>query len=358
MKYFHQQVLELIRNKRRFVWTTVIRSSGSTPQKPGSSAIFDGDKLLAGTIGGGMMEADAGTLARELLDKGRSNLIHFDLDSEPDRDGAICGGNADVLMDADPALHTETLEALASSIQHGKRGVLVTLIGKETEQSRKIERYWAEGENTDMLPDHISVLTGEGLRNQSAAITPTEPQVVKLPGQATSPFELAFIEYVVPMPHLVIAGAGHIGKALSHLGKLLDFEVTVVDDRSEYASPENLPDADHVVVEDIGKFMDGLLVGPDTYVVIATRGHVQDGEALRPMIGSEAAYVGMIGSRHKVATMKKQFLDEGWASVEQWETIHSPVGLPIRSKSVQEIAISIAAQLITVRNNKSEKHGK
>ncbi len=358
MKYFHQQALELIRKNRRFVWTTVIRSSGSTPQKPGSSAIFGEDGLLAGTIGGGIMEADSGILAGELLDKGRSNLIHFDLDSEPDRDGAICGGNADVLMDAEPALHTAALEALAASIQHGQGGMLISLIGKETEHTRKIERYWLEGENRNMLPDHISLLIGEAFRIQSPATPRPFTEVVKLPEQGTSPFELAFMEYVAPLPHLVIAGAGHIGKALSHLGKLLDFEVTVVDDRPEYASPENLPDADHVVVKDIGKFMEGLLRGPDTYVVIATRGHVQDGEALRPLIGSEVAYVGMIGSRHKVATMKKQFLDERWATVEQWETIHSPVGLSIGSKSVQEIAISIAAQLITIRNKKSDKHGK
>jgi xanthine dehydrogenase accessory factor len=358
MNDFHQEVLELIRKKRRIVWTTVIHSSGSTPQKAGSSAIFDKNGLLSGTVGGGIMEADTGTLAKGLLNNGLSNIYHFDLDSKPERDGAICGGNADILIDADPSRHTQALEALESSLHRRKEGMLITMIGKETKNRRKIERYWLEGKDPGKLAVNIRELIGETLQIHAPTIARTAPEVVKLPEHATSSFELAFIEYVTPLPQLVIAGAGHIGKALSHLGSLLDFEVTVVDDRSEFANSTDLPDADHVVVEDIGTFMEGFLPGPDAYFVIVTRGHLQDGEALRPLIGSDAAYVGMIGSRHKVATLKRQFLHKGWATTEEWEHIYAPVGLPIGSKSVQEIAISIAAQIISVRNDKSEKHGK
>jgi xanthine dehydrogenase accessory factor len=113
-----------------------------------------------------------------------------------------------------------------------------------------------------------------------------------------------------------------------------------------------------VVVDDIGHFMKGVNPDSNTYCVIVTRGHIQDGQALKPLIGSDAAYVGMIGSKHKVATMKYQFLNEGWATPDQWEVLHTPIGVPIGSKTVQEIAVSIAAQLIAVRSKKTEKHGK
>ncbi|MEN8230951.1 MAG: XdhC family protein, partial [Bacteroidota bacterium] len=148
----------------------------------------------------------------------------------------------------------------------------------------------------------------------------------------------------------------HVGKALAHMGRLLDFNITVIDDRKEYANRENIPDADHLIVQDIGTAMSELSSGPDTYIVIVTRGHDHDAEALKPCIGSDSAYVGMIGSSHKVGIMKKRFMTEGWATPEQWSRIHTPIGLAIGSKSVQEIAVSIAAQLVSVRHLKNRNN--
>jgi xanthine dehydrogenase accessory factor len=93
-----------------------------------------------------------------------------------------------------------------------------------------------------------------------------------------------------------------------------------------------------------------------SYIVIVTRGHRQDAEALKPCFGSGAAYIGMIGSAAKVATMKQKFISEGWATEEQWDQVHTPIGLAIGSKSVQEIAVSIAAQLVQVRNSKIKNY--
>jgi xanthine dehydrogenase accessory factor len=89
----------------------------------------------------------------------------------------------------------------------------------------------------------------------------------------------------------------------------------------------------------------------DTFIVIVTHGHKDDAGALRACIDSEAGYIGMIGSKNKVHLMRESFIQNGWASAEQWNRIHSPVGLEIQSKSVQEIAVSIAAQLVLFRNN-------
>jgi xanthine dehydrogenase accessory factor len=131
---------------------------------------------------------------------------------------------------------------------------------------------------------------------------------------------------------------------------MLEYEVIVIDDRSEFANTRNLPDADKIVVNDIGTTLKSLNKHNDTYIVIVTRGHKDDAEALKACIGSGAGYIGMIGSRNKVATMRREFIDNGWATEAQFDLIHAPIGLDIKSKTVQEIAVSIAAEIIQVRN--------
>jgi xanthine dehydrogenase accessory factor len=171
-----------------------------------------------------------------------------------------------------------------------------------------------------------------------------------IPGE--EPSSLFFLEPIFPPAHLVIAGAGHIGKALAHLGNRLDFEITVIDDRPEYANTENIPDADHILVKDIGEAMKEIKKGVNTYVVIVTRGHKDDAAALKSCIGTDLAYIGMIGSKNKIASMRMNFIEKGWATGNDWDQIHAPVGLDIKSQTVEEIAVSIAAQLIRVRNSK------
>ena len=99
------------------------------------------------------------------------------------------------------------------------------------------------------------------------------------------PSSVFFLEAIFPPAHLVIAGAGHIGKALAHLADMLDFEVTVIDDRHEYANSENIPEADHIIVNDIGEALSRLEKNRNTYVVIVTRGHKDDANALHACIG-------------------------------------------------------------------------
>ena len=160
---------------------------------------------------------------------------------------------------------------------------------------------------------------------------------------------ILFLKVLFLCHSLIIAGAGHVGKALSHLGKLLDFEVTVWDDRQDYTNKENLPDADILLSGNLESSLGKIKAGPDTFIVIVTRGHQKDAEVLKLFINSGAGYIGMIGSRKKVAQVHDLSLKEGWATKAQWEKIHAPVGLKIDAETVQEIAVSIAAQLIQAR---------
>ena len=105
-------------------------------------------------------------------------------------------------------------------------------------------------------------------------------------------------------------------------------------------------------MKDIGKAVSELASGRDTYIVIVTRGHRDDAAALRSCIGTDCTYTGMIGSRRKIAAMKEEFLSKGWATPLQWERIYAPVGLEIKSQTVEEIAVSITAQLIMVMNSR------
>jgi xanthine dehydrogenase accessory factor len=159
---------------------------------------------------------------------------------------------------------------------------------------------------------------------------------------------LVYIEPVIPEPHLVILGAGHVGKALSKVARFSGFEVTVVDDREKYANRDNIPDANKTVVIDFEKVLSKVSVDKNTYIVIATRGHNHDLDALRVALGTEARYIGLLGSKRKKALLFKTLKEEGFAQ-RDIDRVITPVGLSIGSVTPEEIAISIMAQIIKYR---------
>ncbi len=334
------------------VLATVTGSTGSTPRKPGSSALFLGGRLIAGSVGGGVVENRTMEFARTCSEGGESVLLQFSLDSATsEHEEAVCGGTITILVDSNPRAHTTAFTEMEESIRAGQSGVLVTKVIPWNETQVMIKRCWTTG--TGDIP--ISCSSGEDLQKEVRALLETGNRAgyreinVPVPGEKHS--STIFLEPVFPLPRLVIAGAGHIGKAVAHQGRLLDFEVTVIDDRSEYANHANLPDADNIIVRDIGEAMREFPKDKDTFIVIVTRGHGHDAEALKPCIGSSAAYVGMMGSRVKVAKMRDEFISKGWATEEQWRKIFTPVGVAIHSETIEEIAVSIAAQLVKVRRS-------
>lgn len=356
MNSIRHKILEQVRIGSDVVLATVVRTSGSTPQKPGSSALFSEDGLIAGTVGGGALEGEVQQIASSVLISGVSNHYYFNLDTDQGGEGAICGGEAVVLIDANPGKHLITLEDMEKSLSQRKEGYLLTTVSRERDGGRTINRNWVTHDNLNSLPLDFTPEFKDKINNVFSDTAGNDFTELDIPSELETLHHMAFLEPLKPLPHLVIVGGGHVGKALAHLGRLLDFETTVIDDRPEFANGDNIPDADHFIVDEIGKSVSGLKKDPETYVVIVTRGHNHDAEALIPCIGSEAAYVGMIGSSHKVGVMKTRFLIDGLATPEQWSQIHTPIGLPIGSKTVQEIAISIAAQLVSIRDLKKKEN--
>jgi len=354
MKNIYFLIAETAAAKPGLVLATVTATSGSTPQKPGSSALILDGRLIAGTVGGGIVEGRILDYARNCSGGCESALLRFSLDketSEPEE--AVCGGTLTILVDSSPMAHLAAFTEMKQSIRSGQPGVLITKVIPWNDSSVMIKRCWTTGSGEIPISCNTGVDLLKEVSDMLRAGSSAGYREIEVPVAGEKQPAKVFLEPLFPLPRLVIAGAGHIGRAVSHQGRLLGFEVTVIDDREEFAHPGNLPDADNIIVNDIGETMKEITKDNNTFIVIVTRGHGHDADALRPCIGSPAAYVGMMGSRVKVAKIHEEFITKGWATEEQWKRIHTPIGLALGSQTVEEIAVSIAAQLVMVRRIKN-----
>jgi xanthine dehydrogenase accessory factor len=357
MRNIYAQLINFLDKKKPLALATIIETKGSTPQVAGATAIFSAGGLEEGTLGGGLLEADSQKKSVKALKNKESRFCQFSLNAEiSSAEEAICGGEVKILIDANPEEHRDCFRSLSRSLAERQPGVLATFINKISEDRASLLRYWIEGreksradlgKHAEFFLEEVKEVLAEG----KPFLLKIKEKIFEKEGEGT----LLFLEPVFPLPHLVIAGAGHIGQALAHLGSLLSFEVTVIDDRAEFANKERLPDADRIIVARFKKAFKNFPVTPETYLVIVTRGHSHDATVLRQCIASEAVYIGMIGSARKIRMMRKKFLDEGWATSAQFNRVHAPIGLPIQSKTVEEIAVSIASQLVLVRSQAQEK---
>jgi len=157
-----------------------------------------------------------------------------------------------------------------------------------------------------------------------------------------------YIEPVFADPRLVILGAGHVGKALAKLARFAGFQVTVADDRAQFANRDSIPDAHELVVSEFPEVFARVPVDRGTYLVIATRGHNHDLDAVRAALRSEAGYIGLLGSRRKKGILINSLRAAGFPE-DDIRRVIIPVGLPIGSVTPEEIAVSIMAQIIQHR---------
>jgi xanthine dehydrogenase accessory factor len=157
-----------------------------------------------------------------------------------------------------------------------------------------------------------------------------------------------FIDVINPHPTVLIVGAGHVGRSIAVLSRFLGFRTVVLDDRAEFANAERLPRADEIIVGDIVEELARFDVNPQTHIVIVTRGHEHDRDALRQVVSSPAVYIGMIGSQRKVKMVFDDLRASGIAE-EALAAVHAPVGLDIHAETPEEIALSIMAEIVMVR---------
>lgn len=160
-----------------------------------------------------------------------------------------------------------------------------------------------------------------------------------------------YIEPIEPSPELYVIGAGHVGFHLANLAHEVGFKVRVVDDREKFANRERFPHAEDVITEDIPQWIARTALPPHAYVVIVTRGHTNDLDALRALAPRELRYLGLIGSRAKVARIYDELRAHDMPA-ESLKNVHAPIGLDIGAVTPQEIAVSILAELIAVKHGK------
>jgi len=262
------------------------------------------------------------------------------------------------------AMKISFMEDITREVRDGGRGVLCLLIEQEGSTPRREGAYmWVRPgggidgtlgggpmehacvkEAMDMLAENAEVRVKEF--NLGAGLSGKCPEGAVCGGRSR-----VYFETLTPDEEIFIFGAGHVGKALARSADAAGFRVTVWDERAEYANAENIPWGKTLScpMEDLfDSEKHAGLFGPGTYVVVVTRGHELDAEAMRLLEGRGAAYIGVIGSRAKIAFVDKQLRERG-VSAEYLASIHRPVGLPIRAETPEEIAISILAEIIAVK---------
>ncbi len=161
------------------------------------------------------------------------------------------------------------------------------------------------------------------------------------------------IEPIMTSPALYIFGGGHISFFISKIGKMLGFKIIVIDDRPEFANPDRFPEADETIAQDLTDVFPRIKVNKSSYIVIVTRGHLQDEQVLEWAVKTKAGYIGMIGSKKKNRTVFSRLESRG-VTTGLLEAVHAPIGLEIQAETPEEIAVSILAEIISVRRRKKD----
>lgn len=335
MKEIHQRYLQLrqaLQNGQDAILATVLQSAGSTPRGAGAKMLVCGD-VVYGTIGGGAAEYAARLYAREALQARRSGTREYVLHpNETANLGMVCGGELTVFFQFFSAEDHYALQAVANIIEQCE----------EQEDSWLVTRilpggYWESGiysETTGLLGigDIMAADLLEYFRH--------------LPGLNADCG--CFVEPLVQTGRVYLFGGGHVSRALVPVLAGLEFSLLVFDDRPEFTDAAHFPGAEETCCCPFGNALQGRQINEADCIVIMTRGHQHDFEILTQALTTPASYIGMIGSKSKIANTKKLLLEAGF-SENDFARVHTPIGLPIGAETPAEIAVSIAAELIAHR---------
>jgi xanthine dehydrogenase accessory factor len=327
----YDSVVRYLSEGKKGMIATVVNKAGAAPREEGAKMFVGEDKKTYGTIGGGKLEAEIINEALKSLNTSVARLVHIRMDAKAVADdGMLCGGNVDVLLEAVLDRHKDVYAGIGEYENKGIEALLVTRFTKGLLQKYLIDRngvVWGDS----IGKDEIAELKDFWSENKILFI-----------------HNDTLVEPIIACSHLYIFGAGHVSQFLSKAAKMVDFHVTVIDDRVEFANSDRFPEADNIIAGDFDEVFDNLDFAANPFLVIVTRGHSHDALVLEKSIARPARYIGMIGSKRKVR-MVIDYLREKGAKKEILESIHAPIGIDINSETPQEIAISIVAELIKVR---------
>ncbi len=345
MKDVFDAAINEIKNKRNFVISTVTRTQGSTPQKPGAKLLVREDGSGVGTLGGGCVEGDIWFASSEKIKREESAEVRpYELNEDlAAKDGLVCGGTMHFMID--PIENKLEFEFFLDEIQKAYNGdkpvALVQVL--ESKNKKEISRKILIREDGSKSGILISEETDEKLVKESRELLALGKNKTLIVDE-----RLFYLEAFTTPPKLLIAGGGHVSKAIANLAKPLGFELNIFDDRDEFANKERFPEADDVKVASYGEGFDKFDINANTFIIIATRGHRQDDTATKAALGTNASYVGLLGSKRKTILIIEKLLSEG-IDDQTFKKLKAPVGINIGARTPEEIAISIISEILAFR---------
>lgn len=334
------EMLKLVERGERFVVATMVDAHGSTPQKVGARLLVRADGSTVGTLGGGCIEAEVWEVARRAIATGEPTMLDFTLNEDIAVDyGLACGGTERILVD--PSFMREDLELtrrMLAAARGEQRGIVISVVQGDprTGIASKIA-VWEDGTVDGELGEaHAAAVQ---LAQKLVEAPRPKPALVTLAGGVQ-----VFADVFAEPPEVVIVGGGHVGRAVATVAHTLGYRMTVIDDRTDFANSDRFPEAHTVIAGDIEEALASHPANRNSAIVIVTRGHKYDYQALSAAARSNAGYIGLMGSRRKVALIYRQLLRDG-VPEERLRDIHAPIGLDIGAVSPEEIAISIMAEI-------------
>lgn len=311
---FWNYLLETIESKIKTVLMIVAQSVDSSPGREGFKMIVREDGKLMGTIGGGIMERNMVDYARELISQNKSTAIrrlHHSLHTCADKSGMICGGYQTILFKAVGDSEKGIVQRILDNLQKNKNGLL-------------------------------------SVSNDYFGFDESDDQKENCTFNYSNDEEWVYKETIGRRDTAYIIGGGHVGLAVSQIMNFIGFHVVVMDHRPEIFQNTANVFADEMIVTTYDKIAQFIKEGKYSYVIIVTPQHSGDKDALKAVLNMNLKYLGMMGSRKKIKTLFEEIVAEGFDK-EKLAGVHSPIGLEIEAETPQEIAISIAAEIIKIK---------
>ena len=341
MKELFKAVNEELQAERPVVFAGIIESEGSSPRHSGAAMLAFGDGSFLGTVGGGAVEARAMALCQKAFEQRASFIETLRLEAKGKSElDMLCGGTATLFFQyIFPTEENRRLFSTAENCFEQPGNAFLAL---------RIRADFRWDAAVVALGASAPLAATSGFGEWSAPhLAAGRAALLREEGHT-----LLFARPLTSDRTVYLFGAGHIAHALAPLLSWLGFSTAVADNRPEYVSQERFPKTKRLTCADFGKAVELLPIVESDYIVIITRGHQYDYEVLAAALKTKARYIGMIGSRNKVREAYRRLTEDDGVPAEQLARVYAPIGIPIGSETPEEIAVSIAAELIRVRNSR------